>query len=666
LDESRSDEDVPGTGQAMLSTPPNPCLSCALVPTTFVRNDRDCFEDPDEEQGRERGHREWVKVFPGDPAADYLLVIQDDGHPRTSAIVLLNGRVILLPKALRASGVNEIRMSVTLKKSNRLRVVPLGKRGAKVTVWVLGGAKEIGPAGGRVSEPGGGLSVSIPAGALPSLTVISVSPAPATRPAPFGSGEGMIAWDLEPSGTVFQSPVTVTIPYVKFLHILGSGASVEDVAIIHSDPGGGFSDFVGTTHDPAAAAIAVPLEHFSRLTLLVSQDRRWATWNLKWTAPVITWYIRPTTSPSYLTDALVQSLIAQWTSEAGSLAFAKSTTEASANVVFVETGSTQPWLAAIGCLFGANALIGHTCFPFSAQNWRTTLTSTDRVSVRIASGLIESEAVARHVILHEIGHALGIAHNPTRFWAGFADAPVMNQGEFYPSTLRPEDIAALRSLYGAPSATRQYVDYCYYPTMNGSEPVTACATAEMSSTEIPGGKTKVTVKIRNLQGSHPADDAGWSFVSAVRVYFPHGSDAGELESVTLRTEGSVFAYGPSAPEVPAFAWWTPFGVPVTYPGGTFGGLYNIGIAGAGPADRAALYGCGGRDRFEEGATLGVIVGGLKTCEPEGLDGWLVIEFVATGTAWSSGAELSWQIYTGSASSTEPCLPMLGTCSARPR
>ena len=124
---------------SLLTVPPTPCTGCAVEPFTVTRPD-----------GRPVST---VKEFTGDPQADYLLVIQDDGKEGTGAIVTLNGETVVGLNDLLGVGIQEIAKSVTLKAQNRLAVTVQGKVGAAVTVWVLSGADNVGPQGGTVVGP---------------------------------------------------------------------------------------------------------------------------------------------------------------------------------------------------------------------------------------------------------------------------------------------------------------------------------------------------------------------------------------------------------------------------------------------------------------------------------------------------------------------------------
>jgi hypothetical protein len=90
-----------------------------------------------------------------------------------------------------------------------------------------GGARLLAPVGGTVRSPDGSAAVSIPAGALSTNTEITVRVlrGSATPLAP--SGMRVVgAVDFGPSGTSFSSPVTVTLPLVRY-YIPGTKLSLR-------------------------------------------------------------------------------------------------------------------------------------------------------------------------------------------------------------------------------------------------------------------------------------------------------------------------------------------------------------------------------------------------------------------------------------------------------
>jgi hypothetical protein len=67
----------------------------------------------------------------------------------------------------------------------------------------------LGPEGGTISTPDGLLSLTVPAGAVSTPTMFSITPITATAP---GSA---VAWRLGPDGTRFTSPATLSLRYAE-------------------------------------------------------------------------------------------------------------------------------------------------------------------------------------------------------------------------------------------------------------------------------------------------------------------------------------------------------------------------------------------------------------------------------------------------------------------
>ena len=77
---------------------------------------------------------------------------------------------------------------------------------------------------------------------------------------------------------------------------------------------------------------------------------------------------------------------------------------------------------------------------------------------------IEGERLLRSVVLHELGHSLGLPHIEAE---GAVMFPVLNRSNdcaSCPQELQPDDIAAIQALYGAPEGVPTAVN----PSTSGS------------------------------------------------------------------------------------------------------------------------------------------------------------------------------------------------------
>ncbi len=140
-------------------------------------------------------------------------MIQDDGDPWTSAIVLLNGKVIVRPRQLVGRATAELRLPVSLQEANRLRIVPLGRRGARVRVWILGGAQIIGSGGGTVTSVGSHAKVLVQPGAVEgsiAIHIVDVPQGTATY-TPIATRE-RIYLDLSKVRTIGTGDISIVLP----------------------------------------------------------------------------------------------------------------------------------------------------------------------------------------------------------------------------------------------------------------------------------------------------------------------------------------------------------------------------------------------------------------------------------------------------------------------
>lgn len=122
----------------------------------------------------------------------------------------------------------------------------------------------IGPDGGELSA--GALTVSIPAGALDRDTLVSATPISSTAPGARGQ-----AFRLEPEGTAFAEPVTVTFTYGDD-DLEGTSAEALLVAFQHGS--GVWAIPVDVTVDAAGQQVSVETTHFSDWSMVAGAQLR--------------------------------------------------------------------------------------------------------------------------------------------------------------------------------------------------------------------------------------------------------------------------------------------------------------------------------------------------------------------------------------------------------
>ncbi len=120
----------------------------------------------------------------------------------------------------------------------------------------------IGPDGGTLATPDGKLIIQVPAGALPSVTQLSIQPVTNTAPHGFGT-----AYQLEPSGTTFRKLVTLTFSTKDV------GAPIENVGVAYQDATGYWAPVLSALRNRQAQLITVLAPHFSGWALVPSNPQ---------------------------------------------------------------------------------------------------------------------------------------------------------------------------------------------------------------------------------------------------------------------------------------------------------------------------------------------------------------------------------------------------------
>lgn len=181
---------------AALSTTTGDCPACVFGPRTYVR--------------RKAAPVTEVVTFSGDPAADYVIDIEDQGSKGADGSVVLNGAVLLAPRSDSEDGPRHVQLSVSLMEGNLLEVRLTGKPGSKLVVQVLGGAKLLNDSGGVVRSVDGKMTVTFLAGALAGATLVMITPSADLFP--------LVSWNtvsgpyaVSVSGATLALPATVRI-----------------------------------------------------------------------------------------------------------------------------------------------------------------------------------------------------------------------------------------------------------------------------------------------------------------------------------------------------------------------------------------------------------------------------------------------------------------------
>ncbi|MBM4355732.1 MAG: hypothetical protein FJ109_18405, partial [Deltaproteobacteria bacterium] len=113
----------------------------------------------------------------------------------------------------------------------------------------------IGPEGGQIPLPGGGL-LSVPPGALAEPVEIVISEVAAPAPESFQAVGPFHSF--APSGLVFAVPATLTVPF----DLEGLQAVPEDVSVVWSTDGGTYEPLPSDV-DAADSSVSAEVSHFS-------------------------------------------------------------------------------------------------------------------------------------------------------------------------------------------------------------------------------------------------------------------------------------------------------------------------------------------------------------------------------------------------------------------
>jgi len=126
----------------------------------------------------------------------------------------------------------------------------------------IGGAVQaaIGPAGGRLSSPGGALALVVPADAVASTTTFSIQAVENRAPGARGT-----AYQLLPSGSLAK-PVTLTFSFTDF-EALGAAPALLGIAYQGTD---GAWRRVPSTVDTTARTIQAAVDHFTIFSTVTS------------------------------------------------------------------------------------------------------------------------------------------------------------------------------------------------------------------------------------------------------------------------------------------------------------------------------------------------------------------------------------------------------------
>ncbi len=381
-------------------------------------------------------------TFDADPAADYVIDMDDKGSEGSDGSVTLNDQVVLAPRTAADVGPRHVRVGVSLRAHNTLLVRLTGKPGSKLVVQVQGGAKSVGPSGGTITVPGGGVRLEIPPLALPQDTEINITSTPGAAPPNVLDGVAPLgpAWSIEPHGLVFDQPVTMSIHYEG---VLNQVSSPDEIGVVHWGDNGTFAEPVSAVDDPAAHELTFSLGQFS-VVGIVRASPGFTTYRMHWNL-----------TPFSITPLKEEAL---WAAPTRDLNF---TMADGGRISVLHRPSYNSFTCPAQETFHIVDQTGMTCMPDPGLGVERVFDSHTHVTIVIFDSETTHAGEASTALLHQLGHALGIAHpwrlpvadpvtNPDVFpvmsdiWCNCA----ITGPKLVRKTLHPLDIAAIQSKYG--------------------------------------------------------------------------------------------------------------------------------------------------------------------------------------------------------------------------
>lgn len=293
---------------------------------------------------------------------------------------------------------------------------------AELTVDIQAEAT-IGSDGGTVTSSDEAVTLDVPQGALSADTTVTITAVDEGTQGFAWAESGGRHYKLEPHGLALEEPAVGTVDYE------GSAEGLSLIKFNEDTTRARVVTIRGTENGEAS----FELSGFSRIepfsSSLEGQTEGWNVFNVRWSVPTLHWYLEPPEVPedSYLTELMITQALLKWDRLTSELTFEQVDSRSEAQLVFEEHGQfnlVELALCSVGGGLEIFAFAGATCFDGSATWGKDVLGSDDRVVIGIASQEILTEDLAFSVVLHEIGHALGIAHP----WKDTDEFVVMESG----------------------------------------------------------------------------------------------------------------------------------------------------------------------------------------------------------------------------------------------
>jgi hypothetical protein len=311
---------------------------------------------------------------------------------------------------------------------------------------------DIGPAGGVATSPDGKLSLTVPAGAVSAETTFEILPTRLVPDSLASSSPLNRGWKLKPDGLRLGSPADLTW---TFDDALDAVPSPQRLGMLQWNNQGTISSVRPSATDTFQNELSTTLNQLGSLSVTHNPSEGWSAFRFSWEQNSnLNWYLEP----GGLDSDKVSTALTQWAEAGSNLQFTQVGSSSEAQLIFRDVGDSANLGRSVECQAGLRLyeeLYGVACFEAlpDASGAPRTMTQNDRVMVELAVDSISqtdnSGDLQLAVLLHETGHALGLAHP----WRNNGATPPVMAPDSSSTSLQPSDQSALQCHYGPSSET---------------------------------------------------------------------------------------------------------------------------------------------------------------------------------------------------------------------